>query len=159
MSINSHLLLLCIHSIPSALSRQLEQAKISGAQSANAITEQEHPGLINELEDTGMGLGKVINHGEGLLASKEAELLSLREQERALEDKEVALDHNLDSTTWVLSISVAPPHDMNCFWADSHCTFAVVWDSSLYWTGLGMLSKSSFLSNHLCGLVTSLTTV
>jgi kinetochore protein Spc24, fungi type len=65
-----------------------------------------------------MGLGKVTNHGEGLLASKEAELLPLREQERALEDKDVALEHNLDSTTWVLSVSVGPPHDMNSFWAD-----------------------------------------
>jgi kinetochore protein Spc24, fungi type len=53
---------------------------------------------MNELEDTRMGLGKAINDGEGLLASKEAELLRLREEERALEDKDVASDHDLDST-------------------------------------------------------------
>ncbi|KAF8507273.1 hypothetical protein JB92DRAFT_2815488 [Gautieria morchelliformis] len=87
-----------------ALSRQLEQAKISAARPANAATEQEHAGLMNELEDTRMGLGKAINDGEGLLASREAELLRLREQERVLEDKDVALDHNLDSTTLRLQI-------------------------------------------------------
>ena len=81
-----------------ALSRQLEQAKISAARPANVPIEQEHARLMNELEDTRMGLGKAINDGEGLLASKEAELLRLREEERALEDKDVASDHDLDST-------------------------------------------------------------
>lgn len=53
---------------------------------------------MNALEDKRMGLGKAINDTEGLLLSKETELLRLREEERLLEDKDVALDHDLDST-------------------------------------------------------------
>lgn len=48
-----------------------------------------------------MSLGKAINDAEGLLASKEVELLRLREEERALESKDVAMDHSLDSTAYV----------------------------------------------------------
>lgn len=84
--------------IKQALSRQLEQSKISATRPANVATEQEHVGAMNELEDTRMGLCKAINDGEGLLASKEAELVRLREEERQLEDKDVASDHDLDST-------------------------------------------------------------
>ncbi|GJJ12196.1 hypothetical protein Clacol_006437 [Clathrus columnatus] len=87
-----------------ALSRQLEQAKLSAARPANVPAEDEHVALLNELEDSRMSLGKAINDGEALLASKEVELLRLREEERALEGKDVAVDHNLDSTALRLQI-------------------------------------------------------
>jgi len=56
---------------------------------------------MNELEDKHVGLVKAINDGEGLLATKEAELVRLRDEERALEDKDVASSHDLDSTAYV----------------------------------------------------------
>ncbi|KAF8590528.1 hypothetical protein K439DRAFT_1657306 [Ramaria rubella] len=87
-----------------ALSRQLEQAKISAARPPNVATEQEHVEMMNELEDSRMSLVKAINDGEGLLASKEAELLRLREEERTLEDKDITSDHELDSTALRLQI-------------------------------------------------------
>lgn len=83
-----------------ALSRQLEQAKLGATRPGNVPAESEHVALINELEDSRMGLGKAIVDAEGLLATKEVELLRLREEERALEGGDASVDHNLDSTAY-----------------------------------------------------------
>ncbi|KAF8520211.1 hypothetical protein BU17DRAFT_89209 [Hysterangium stoloniferum] len=87
-----------------ALSRHLEQAKVSASRPSNIPTEQEHLSSMNDIEDTRMGLGKAINDAEGLLASKEAELLRLRDEERAFENMDVTSDHELDSTALRLQI-------------------------------------------------------
>jgi len=87
-----------------ALSRQLEQAKVSASRPSNIPTEQVHVSSMNDIEDTRMGLGKAINDSEGFLASKEAELLRLRDEERAFENMDVTSDHELDSTALRLQL-------------------------------------------------------
>ncbi|KIJ44143.1 hypothetical protein M422DRAFT_47619 [Sphaerobolus stellatus SS14] len=88
----------------SSLNREVQKAKLSATRPPGVPNEKEHIAMMNELEDQRLQFGKMINDGEGLLASKEAELMRLREEERALEDKDVASDHDLDSTALRLQI-------------------------------------------------------
>lgn len=61
---------------------------------------EEHAAAINQLDLTRLSLCKAINEFEGLLANKEAELATLREETRELEDCDPAAEHkkDLDST-------------------------------------------------------------
>jgi kinetochore protein Spc24 len=52
-----------------------------------------HAALLNEQDLNRFQLAKAINEAEGLLASKEIELATLKEETRSLEDCDPALEH------------------------------------------------------------------
>lgn len=60
-----------------------------------------HAATLNKLDGTRLSLGKAINEAESALASKEAELQSLKEELHALEAEDPAAEHDLDATVSV----------------------------------------------------------
>ncbi|KAG6838579.1 hypothetical protein C0991_010462, partial [Blastosporella zonata] len=83
-----------------ALSKRLEAARISSKRPASVPSEQAHAKLLNELDRTKLDLMKSISDMEGLVANQEAELASLKDDARQLEEYDPALAHKkeLDGT-------------------------------------------------------------
>ncbi|KAG6919969.1 hypothetical protein DXG01_013318 [Tephrocybe rancida] len=100
LSIRSWLNELKSKSIASALSKQLEAARISSKRPVSVPSEKAHAKLLNELDKTKLDLMKSISDIEGLVASQEAELTALKDEARRLEEYDPALEHKkeLDST-------------------------------------------------------------
>lgn len=65
-------------------------------------SEEAHANALNDLDALRLSLAKSINDAEGILASKEAELASLKEECAKLETSDPAAEHELDATTYVL---------------------------------------------------------
>lgn len=84
----------------SALSKILEAARISSTRPASVPSAELHAGTLNELDITRLSLAKSISDAEGVVASREAELASLKEEARKLEDYDPTLEHKseLDGT-------------------------------------------------------------
>ena len=62
-----------------------------------------HATSLNELDSSRISLAKSISDMEGLIASREAELASLKEEARKLEDYDPAAEHQreMDGTAYV----------------------------------------------------------
>lgn len=86
-----------------ALSRVLETARISSTRPATVPTAAEHKTTVDELDATRLSLAKAINDAESTLASSEAELASLKEEARVLEECDPAAEHEkeLNGTAYV----------------------------------------------------------
>ncbi|KAG6844723.1 hypothetical protein H0H87_004343 [Tephrocybe sp. NHM501043] len=82
------------------LAKQLEAARISSKRPASVPSEQAHAKILNELDRMKLDLMKSISDMEGLVASQEAELASLKDEARQLEGYDPALEHKkeLDGT-------------------------------------------------------------
>lgn len=78
---------------PPALSRVLDSARTSATRPSTVPTAAEHRSTINELDATRLSLAKAINDAESSLASREAELASLKEEARVLEECDPAAEH------------------------------------------------------------------
>ena len=77
----------------SALSRVLEAARNSSTRPSTVPTAAQHASSLNDLDATRLSLAKAINDAESSLASKEAELASLKEEARRLEECDPAAEH------------------------------------------------------------------
>ncbi|PBK96691.1 hypothetical protein ARMGADRAFT_1010278 [Armillaria gallica] len=100
-----------------ALAKALDAARISSTRPSSVLSADAHASTLNELDVSGLTLGKAISTMEGLVVSKEAELSSLKERARQLEDYDPAAEHEreLDSTALRLRIfkglGFEPIHD------------------------------------------------
>ncbi|KAG7452661.1 uncharacterized protein BT62DRAFT_1070404 [Guyanagaster necrorhizus] len=100
-----------------ALAKTLDAARTSSTRPSSVLSAEAHASALNELDVSGLTLGKAISGMEGLVASKEAELSSLKERARQLEDCDPAAEHEreLDSTALRLRIfkglGFEPIHD------------------------------------------------
>lgn len=83
-----------------ALSKVLEAARVSSTRPASVPSAKAHAAALNELDVSRLSLAKSISDMEGLVASREAELTTLKEEARQLEDYDPALEHEkeLDGT-------------------------------------------------------------
>lgn len=77
----------------SALSRILDAARTSSARPPTVPTAAQHADTLNDLDATRLSLAKAINDAESSLASREAELASLKEEARVLEECDPAAEH------------------------------------------------------------------
>ena len=86
-----------------ALSRVLDLARTSATRPSTAPTATQHRAAVHELDATRLSLAKAINDAESSLASREAELASLKEEVRVLEECDPAVEHEreLNGTTSV----------------------------------------------------------
>ncbi|EJD46039.1 hypothetical protein AURDEDRAFT_63428 [Auricularia subglabra TFB-10046 SS5] len=87
-----------------ALARQLEGAKVAATRPKGVPSEAEHTARLNELEAAKLAVAKSINEAEDLLSAREAELIELNEEERALNRTDATAEHELDSTTLKLEL-------------------------------------------------------
>jgi kinetochore protein Spc24, fungi type len=85
-----------IDNFQSALSRILDAARVSSTRPGTVPSAEEHAAILNEQDANRFQLAKAINDAEGLLASKEAELTALKEETKALEERDPALEHEKD---------------------------------------------------------------
>jgi len=94
------------HANLKALSKILEAARLSSTRPTTVPSEKAHSATLNELDGSRLSLVKAISDAEGLLASKEAELASLKDEARRLEEFDPALEHEkeLDGTALRLQI-------------------------------------------------------
>lgn len=69
-------------------------------------SQQAHVSLLNELENSKLSLAKAISDAESLAGSKDAELSSLRDEARALEGYDPALEHAKELDGSVLRLQV-----------------------------------------------------
>lgn len=56
-------------------------------------SQDEHVSMLNELDSSKLSLAKAISDAEGMVGSKEAELAKLKEEARALEAYDPAVEH------------------------------------------------------------------
>lgn len=87
-----------------ALARQLDGAKIAATRPKGVPSEAEHTARLNELEAAKLAAAKSINEAEDMLSAREAELIELNEEERALNRTDATVEHELDSTTLKLEL-------------------------------------------------------
>jgi kinetochore protein Spc24, fungi type len=92
-----------------ALARTLEAARISSTRPASVPSADKHVAMLNELDRSKLSTAKDISDWEGMVGSKEAELAKLKEEARALEAYDPAVEHSkeLDGSACVLSIDEA----------------------------------------------------
>jgi kinetochore protein Spc24, fungi type len=76
-----------------ALSRVLDAARTSSTRPQTVPTAAQHTATLNDLDATRLSLAKAINDAESSLASREAELASLKEEARVLEECDPAAEH------------------------------------------------------------------
>lgn len=76
-----------------ALSRVLDAARTSSTRPQTVPTIAQHASTLNDLDATRLSLAKAINDAESSLASREAELASLKEEARVLEEYDPAAEH------------------------------------------------------------------
>ena len=76
-----------------ALSRVLDAARILSTRPPTVPTAAQHAATLNDLDATRLSLAKAINDAESSLASREAELASLKEEARVLEECDPAAEH------------------------------------------------------------------
>lgn len=76
-----------------ALSRILDTARVSATRPSTVPTAAQHAATLNDLDATRLSLAKAINDAESSLASREAELASLKEEARVLEECDPAVEH------------------------------------------------------------------
>ncbi|RDB23987.1 putative kinetochore protein spc24 [Hypsizygus marmoreus] len=88
------------HATMRALSKVLEAARMSSTRPASVPSAEAHGATLNDLDGSRLSLAKSISDAEGLVASREAELATLKEEARNLEDYDPALEHEkeLDGT-------------------------------------------------------------
>ncbi|KAF5387130.1 hypothetical protein D9615_001847 [Tricholomella constricta] len=88
------------HATMKTLSKVLEAARVSSTRPASVPSGEAHAGALNELDASRLSLAKSISDLEGLVASREAELATLKEEATQLEDYDPALEHEkeLDGT-------------------------------------------------------------
>lgn len=86
-----------------ALVRVLDSARTSATRPSTVPTATDHRATVNELDATRLSLAKAINEAESSLASREAELASLKEEAKVLEECDPAAEHEreLNGTTSV----------------------------------------------------------
>ncbi|KAK7043655.1 hypothetical protein VNI00_008266 [Paramarasmius palmivorus] len=94
------------HANLKSLAKILEAARNSSTRPKSVPSAESHAATLNELDRFKLSLAKSISDAEEQLASREAELASLKEDARALEDCDPALDHEkeLDGTALRLTI-------------------------------------------------------
>ncbi|KAK7015003.1 hypothetical protein R3P38DRAFT_2998914 [Favolaschia claudopus] len=95
-----------LHSHLKALSKVLDSARISATRPSSVPSAEAHASALNELDGANLSLAKSIKDTEGLVASKEGELTTLKEAARKLEDYDPATEHEkaLDGTALRLQI-------------------------------------------------------
>ncbi|KAL4067682.1 hypothetical protein J3A83DRAFT_4132189, partial [Scleroderma citrinum] len=89
-----------------ALSRVLEAARKSSVRPPNAPSIEQHAARLNELDATRISLAKAIRDAENSLASKEAELATLKEKARELEESDPAQNHQREIDGTALRLKV-----------------------------------------------------
>ncbi|ESK93010.1 hypothetical protein Moror_8913 [Moniliophthora roreri MCA 2997] len=94
------------HANLKSLAKLLEAARSSSTRPKTVPSAEAHVATLNELDRFKLSLAKSISDAEEQLASREAELTSLKEEARGLEDYDPALDHEkeLDGTALRLTI-------------------------------------------------------
>ncbi|KAG5647142.1 hypothetical protein DXG03_001097 [Asterophora parasitica] len=98
------------HATMKALSKVLEAARVSSTRPASVPSAEAHAGALNELDVGRLSLAKSISDMEGLVASREAELATLKEEATRLEEYDPALEHEkeLDGTACVALVPDSP---------------------------------------------------
>ena len=78
----------------------MDAARASSTRPSTVPSLEAHTATLNQLDASRLSLVKAVTDGEGLLASKEAELAALKDEARRLEDYDPALEHEsqLDGT-------------------------------------------------------------
>lgn len=99
-----------------ALTRVLEAARVSSTRPGSVPSEQAHEATLNELDSSRLSLAKAISDAEAMLASKEAELSTLKDEARRLEVYDPALEHEkeLDGSTYVFLLAILFPFVLRC---------------------------------------------
>ncbi|KAH0830617.1 hypothetical protein J3R83DRAFT_2072 [Lanmaoa asiatica] len=89
-----------------SLSRVLDTARKSSTRPPNVPTVEQHAARLNEFDASRISLAKAIRDAENSLASEEADLATLKETARKLEESDPAQDHQreLDGLTLRLKI-------------------------------------------------------
>ncbi|CAK5279632.1 unnamed protein product [Mycena citricolor] len=82
-----------LHSNLKALSKIVEAARVSATRPSTVPTAEMHAATLNELDESSLSLAKSIQEAEGLVASKEGELASLKDKARRLEYYDPAAEH------------------------------------------------------------------
>jgi kinetochore protein Spc24, fungi type len=85
------------------LAKTLDTARATSTRPASVPSLRAHTATINDLDGSRLSLLKSIGDTEDLIASKEAELATLKEQARKLEVYDAADEHDaqLDGNTYV----------------------------------------------------------
>ncbi|KAL0071567.1 hypothetical protein AAF712_001424 [Marasmius tenuissimus] len=88
------------------LSKILEAARISSSRPKSVPSAEAHVAAVNELDRSLLSLKKSISDAEEHVASQEAELASLKEEARKLEEYDPASEHerDLDGTALRLTL-------------------------------------------------------
>ncbi|KAF9050650.1 hypothetical protein BDZ89DRAFT_1098710, partial [Hymenopellis radicata] len=94
------------HANLKALSKILDAARVSSSRPRAVLSAEEHAATLNTFDTSRLSLAKAISDVENLVASREAELASLKEKVRHLEDCDPAAEHKreLDGTALRLKI-------------------------------------------------------
>jgi len=71
---------------------------MSASRPRTVPSEAQHAKLLQELEELQVSLGKATNESQDTLRDKEAQVVRMRTEERDLEVREEAEDHDLDSS-------------------------------------------------------------
>lgn len=87
------------------MSRLLEAARMSASRPRTVPSEAQHAKLLQELEELQVSLGKATNESQDALRDKEAQVVRMRTEERDLEIREEAEDHDLDSSALRLQLT------------------------------------------------------
>jgi len=88
-----------------AMSRLLEAARMSASRPRTVPSEAQHAKLLQDLEEQQVSLGKATNESQDTLRDKEAQVVRMRGEERDLEVREEAEDHDLDSSALRLQLT------------------------------------------------------
>ncbi|KZV90433.1 hypothetical protein EXIGLDRAFT_750658 [Exidia glandulosa HHB12029] len=86
------------------LARQFESAKVAATRPKGVPSETEHEARRIELEASKMAVAKSINDAEDLLSAREAEIMELNDEEKALNRTDATAEHELDSSTLKLEL-------------------------------------------------------
>jgi kinetochore protein Spc24 len=71
---------------------------MSASRPRTVPSEAQHTKLLQDLEGQQVSLGKATNETQDTLRDKEAQVVKMRSEERELEVREEAEDHDLDSS-------------------------------------------------------------
>ncbi|KIM80819.1 hypothetical protein PILCRDRAFT_822098 [Piloderma croceum F 1598] len=94
------------HANLKALSRVLDAARTSSTRPQLVPTAAQHATILNDLDATRLSLAKAINDAESSLASREAELASLKEEARVLEECDPAAEHERELNGAILRLQI-----------------------------------------------------
>ncbi|KAJ7219117.1 hypothetical protein GGX14DRAFT_515921 [Mycena pura] len=95
-----------LHSNLKALSKILDSARVSSTRPVSVPSAEAQTAILNELDITGLSLAKSIKEAEILVASKEGELASLKEEAQRLEDYDPAAEHEKELDGAALRIQI-----------------------------------------------------